>query len=322
MNVSEINSNSQFNANTQRTVDLLRPRCTNLINYNQLEYGINYFENNGFIFGQTRGINVQAIELEDGTTPQPGIVNFAHELGISQDKLVMPRLDRHTNKVLVIESASRLVHDKSQGRTVGYDPEHDTTYIDSLIVIESPETEGIVLGIHGADCPGIVGSGKLNNGNRFIFGLHAGRKGCLSGIIENTARELHRLGVINGSVRIAIGPGGQTLELPIETIQKEAATNQNQSTTSIWKESAVISYSKLSDRKKMVIYDNQADVIRRAQILLGPILAVNGSSIIDANTLTTQGLRSYRAMSVADNLNDKQMQQEKMGRNALFTFFN
>ena len=72
----------------------------------------------------------------------------------------------------------------------------------------------------------------------------------------------------------------------------------------------------------MVIYDNQADVIRRAQILLGPILAVNGSSIIDANTLTTQGLRSYRAMSVADNLNDKQMQQEKMGRNALFTFFN
>lgn len=320
--VSEVNSNAQLNTSAQRTVDYYRPILGTVIGLDQLQTGINYFSNNGFMFGQTLGIDVQGRTETNTQSPQPGIVAFAHELGVMQEKLVMPRLDAHTNKVLVVEDQTTLQYDQSQGRTVGFDSKEDTTLIDALIIKETPETKDVVLGIHGADCPAIVGSAELADGTRVIFGLHAGRKGCLSGIVENTASELIKLGVVPGSVRIAIGPGGQTLELPIETIKKEASINEHIETSNIWEQSAMISYSKVASGEDMVIYDNQADVIRRAQLVFGPLLADAGCTIIDANTLTSEGLRSYRAMTIASSAGDEVRKQEKFGRNAIFTRFN
>lgn len=322
LRVTDTHPNAQLNTSTHLTADLLRPRTGAVLDIDQLSPGLNYFDMYGHsVFGQTLGLDVQGRALDDGVTPQPGIVDFARQLCIQQDQLVMPRLDQHTTDVLVVDNRDQLLYDTAEGRVVGYNPAKDTTYIDALIIKESPETAGMVLGIAGADCPAIVGSARLQDGKRVIFGIHAGRKGCLGGIVENTAVALLEQGVIAGSVRIAIGPGGQTLELPLSVVQKEASANKHVASVGIWKQSAVSRFNAIDTRNPMIIYDNQADVIRRAQLAFGGLVAPSGCTIIDANTLTDRGLKSYRATTIAKAAGDHATVQEKTGRNALFTRF-
>lgn len=325
LRVTDTHPNAQLNTSTHRTAELLRPKAGNIISASELGIGINYFGMYGRnVFGQTYGIDVQGRTLEDGVTPQPGITEFAQNLGVRPDQLIMPRLDKHTTKVLVVKDRDQLCFVAAQGCSVGYDRTTDNTFIDALIIKENPETSQMVLGIHGADCPAIVGFAGLSDGTKVMFGLHAGRKGCLGGIVENTANVLLQMGVVSGSVRMAIGPGGQTLELPLDTVQAEAAVNSHDSTQGIWKNSAVVRYNGADSRKPMIIYDNQADVIRRVQIVFGDLglLAPSGCYVIDANTLTDEKLKSYRASTIAKAAGDEASVQNKFGRNALFARFN
>lgn len=321
LRVTEVNLDAQLNASTQNYADSLRPTNSNIITVDQLEYGVNYFRNRDFIFGQTFAVDVQPRTLSDGITPQPGVIEFAHELGIEQEQLIMPKLDNHTANVLVVDSPSQLQYIAAEGRNVGYDENINTTFIDALIIKESEETRDYVLAVGGADCPTVIGSAILIDGTRVIFGVHAGRKGCLGGIVENTAERLLSIGVVPGTVNIAVGPGGQTLELPLAIIEKEAGANQHPDTLDIWQESIAGEHSSIASKEHMVIYDNQADVIRRAQLAFQDLLAQDGMTIIDANTLTVPGLKSYRATTIAKKVGDIDSEQSKVGRNALFTRF-
>ncbi len=319
--ISPTNKNVHYNAGILRAGEITRHLEGCVVKESDLTPGINYFENHGFRFGQTAYIDVQPIASTDQELPQPGIIQFAKDLGIRQDQLVMPKLDRHTNKVLLVNSQKELKLERLEGRSVGFNLEENNTFIDSLIIQETEQTKDIVLAITGADCPSVVGRALLDTGDRVIFGIHAGRKGCLGGIVENTAEKLKVIGVLPGTVQLAVGPGGQALELPLETIEQEAALNLSSLTQDLWHKSSVISYSTRTDRKTMVIYDNQADVIRRTTISFNNLLASDGLSIIDANTVTSDRLKSYRAMTIAANSNNEVLKRSKIGRNALFTRF-
>lgn len=319
--ISPTNKNVHYNSGVLRLAEIGRPLSGYVLNSSDLDPGINYFENNGFIFGQTAEINVQPIPLFEENEPQPGITEFASELGIEQNQLVMPRLDKHTNKVLLVNGLDDLLYEQSEGRSVGFDSKENDTYFDSLIIQESEHTKEIVLAITGADCPSVVGKAVLDTGNRVIFGIHAGRKGCLSGIIEKTADKLNIMGVLPGTIQLAVGPGGQALELPLKTIKQEAELNEFSETKDLWALSTITKYSMLSNKQEVVVYDNQADVIRRTILSFGDLLSPNGLSIIDANTVTTDGLKSYRAMTIASKIEDESLKNQKIGRNALFTRF-
>ena len=321
LRIHDVHTNPQLNTQTHQYAKQIRPEKGRIIRTSELHPGLNEVIINGHVFGQTFDIDVEA-RSDDGVHPQAGIINFAAKLGIAQDKLVMPYLSDHTTNVKVISSPESLRYYPQEGRVTAYDYASESRSFDAVIITESDATQDYVLAITGADCPSVVGSGFLSNNTRFIFGIHAGRKGCLGGIIENTAEQLIEMGVEPGSVNLIIAPGGQTLELPLSVLDNDSQHNKHISTHDIWKESVVTSYSDIATKQRNVIYDNQADVIRRTLLAFGSLIENDESvAIIDANTLSEPGLKSYRGQTIAKNNNDVPTVQLKSGRNAIYTRF-
>jgi copper oxidase (laccase) domain-containing protein len=323
LRVSEIHPDSQLNTNTIRTANTYRQDAigdNTVVSAEQLKKGINYLTVAGVTVGQTFAIDVEP-RSDDGQNPQPGIIAFAKELGILQEQLSMPRLSQHTTNVLVVEGLKELNFTPEEGRLSGFDEETGSEFFDSLIIKRTTETEKLVLAITGADCPSVVGQAQLSDGTEVLIGIHAGRKGCLGGIIEKTADALRALDIIPGSLRLVVGPGGQVMELPLEVIEKEALQNSYAQTAEVWHDSITVEYSKIDTRKSTVVYDNHADVVRRTRLVFDGLFATDGLAVIDANTITTEGLKSHRAKTIAASKEDSLAVDSKLGRNALFTRF-
>jgi polyphenol oxidase len=64
-------------------------------------------------------------------------------------------------------------------------------------------TEGIAIGVTAADCGPIL---FADAGARVIGAAHAGWKGALTGVLEQTIEAMERLGADRGSLMVAIGP--------------------------------------------------------------------------------------------------------------------
>lgn len=65
------------------------------------------------------------------------------------------------------------------------------------------KTPGTVLGILTADCTPVV---FADDENKVIGAAHAGWKGALSGILENTIKKMEELGANKHNIKVAIGP--------------------------------------------------------------------------------------------------------------------
>lgn len=321
LRVHEVNNNPQLNTQTHDYARRLRPLDgATVVESAELLKGLNEFIVGNSIFGQTFDMDVEP-RSDDGDNPQAGIIAFADTLGIRQNQLIMPYLAKHTTNVLVVSDDEQLRYFPSEGRKTGYNADSDSIEYDALIIKKNQQTKQYVLAITGADCPSVIGSAQLDDGSEIIFGIHAGRKGCLGGIIENTAAELRKLGVKSGTMSILVSAGGQTLELPLSMIEAEAQQNNHTETADIWQQSVVTTYSRLDSRQENVIYDNQADAIRRTQLAFNDLLAEDAFAIVDANTLTERGLKSYRGLTIAKKAGDILTAEDKIGRNAIYTRF-
>lgn len=92
---------------------------------------------------------------------------------------------------------------------------HQIHSADVIIVDDRPETErpkadalvtdkpGIAIGILTADCGPVL---FCDPQNRIIGAAHAGWKGALSGILENTIAAMERLGASRANIIAALGP--------------------------------------------------------------------------------------------------------------------
>lgn len=65
---------------------------------------------------------------------------------------------------------------------------------------------GFALGILTADCAPVLFYGQKENGEAVIGAAHAGWKGALSGVLENTVTEMERLGAQKETIAACVGP--------------------------------------------------------------------------------------------------------------------
>jgi YfiH family protein len=117
---------------------------------------------------------------------------IAKKLGIKPDKL-FTLYQCHTNKVVIIDNIRNF---------------------DSAIKADALVTEkhGVAIGILTADCAPVLFSSK--NG-KIIGAAHAGWKGAIGGILENTVAEMYNLGANHEDIIAVIGPciSGESYEV-------------------------------------------------------------------------------------------------------------
>ena len=65
---------------------------------------------------------------------------------------------------------------------------------------------GIALGILTADCVPVLFAGQAAGGRPVIGAAHAGWRGAIAGVLEETVAAMRRLGAEPGTIRAAIGP--------------------------------------------------------------------------------------------------------------------
>lgn len=269
----------------------------------------------------------------NNSIPQEGITAFASILGIDSQDLLTPYPFNHTNRVIVVEGPGDVVFVADEGRTVPYDRNAENPYFDGIIVPKNEFTKDMVLSFTGADCVPIVGHAMSRSGQEFIFGMHAGRKGSLTGVIENTIQKLRELDIDFSTIQAVVGAGAQAIEIPVETLEKEVAQNPSDITkTLIGKtamemlDSSVVSvYSNINEHRHgntqnatKALFDNQLDAALRLRICLGD----NGTLFcVDANTITDDNFKSYRRQTMALQTGDKALADLKAGRNMTFVRF-
>lgn len=95
-------------------------------------------------------------------------------------------------------------------------PDHDTRPKADAMVTATP---GLVLGVLTADCgPVLFADGK----NRVIGAAHAGWKGALYGVLENTIAAMEALGAERSEIRAVLGPSisGKAYEVGPEFVER------------------------------------------------------------------------------------------------------
>ncbi|MGH1455554.1 MAG: peptidoglycan editing factor PgeF [Alphaproteobacteria bacterium] len=65
---------------------------------------------------------------------------------------------------------------------------------------------GIALGILTADCAPVLFYGQKSSGEPVVGAAHAGWKGSLCGVLENTILEMRRIGATQESIKTCVGP--------------------------------------------------------------------------------------------------------------------
>ena len=65
---------------------------------------------------------------------------------------------------------------------------------------------GLALSVLTADCTPVLFFGEKDGGEPIIGAAHAGWRGALGGVLENTVSAMVELGAVNGNIRACIGP--------------------------------------------------------------------------------------------------------------------
>jgi YfiH family protein len=65
---------------------------------------------------------------------------------------------------------------------------------------------GIAIGILTADCVPVLFVGEAPDGRKIIGGAHAGWRGAVTGVLDNTVAAMEGLGATRDTIRAAIGP--------------------------------------------------------------------------------------------------------------------
>ena len=66
------------------------------------------------------------------------------------------------------------------------------------------DVPGIALGVLTADCAPVLFSGTRNDGSPVIGAAHAGWRGAIGGVVENTLAQMYALGAVH--IQVSIGP--------------------------------------------------------------------------------------------------------------------
>jgi copper oxidase (laccase) domain-containing protein len=237
---------------------------------------------------------------------------IAEALGRDITDIVFINATNHTNQAVIVDSLAGLdpyteesvdgLITKSARKVLHWTIPHQPPESDPSLGVEVATYDGVILVgdelkdklilVTGADCTAVGIRGKLKSGEPFVAGIHAGRKGTLTGVIENTSKRLQFLGIDTKEVEVFIGPAAQDIELPLELIEREAGNDTS------WR--SFVSEPYTTDSGIKVTYNNQLDTARRVCEQLG--LDPSQLHIVDIDTVSDERTHSYRRdMSPARN---------------------
>ena len=163
-----------------------------------------YFTRTGGVSeGIYRGLNVGLGSKDERTHVNENRARVARWFGASPERLAT---------VHQVHSPDAVVIDESYD---GARPEADA------LVTATP---GIVLGVLAADCGPIL---FADPGNRVIGAAHAGWKGALTGVLENTVAAMEALGAERGNIVACLGPSisQASYEVGPEFVERFVAEN-------------------------------------------------------------------------------------------------
>lgn len=175
-----------------------------LSKYNFIEHG--FFTRNG---GVSKGL-YNSLNLGSGSKDSPENIKenrniICKKMGVTVDNLVT-LYQTHSNKCVYITNNNK----------------HLKYEADAMVTKE----KNIALGILTADCVPIL---LYETNNEIIAAVHAGWKGAISGIIENTILKMEKLGGNRDSIIASIGPciGVDSYEVDLKFKEKFISTAEN-----------------------------------------------------------------------------------------------
>ena len=137
---------------------------------------------NGFSKGIYKGLNCGRGSKDSKKNINKNLDFVSKKIKVSKDKLVL-MYQTHSNRVIIINNKNKnLVKFKA----------------DAILT----KIKGIALGVVTADCVPII---LFDSSNHIIGCIHAGWKGALSGIIENTIKKFRELSSQN-KIFATVGP--------------------------------------------------------------------------------------------------------------------
>ncbi len=163
---------------------------------------------------------IKALSLPDFDAPQISYGFFGRKGGVSTGiyASLNCRGGSEDDQKLVAENRKRVCE------ALGAKPESLLTlyqvHSDEAVLLEKPwkqtarpeadamvtKTKGLALGILTADCAPVLFHGKNAAGEAVIGAAHAGWKGALGGILDETVLMMKRAGALPESVKAMIGP--------------------------------------------------------------------------------------------------------------------
>tara|TARA_Y100000590_G_C15499588_1_gene931045 strand:+ start:206 stop:967 length:762 start_codon:yes stop_codon:yes gene_type:complete len=156
-----------------------------------------FSKKNGYSKGVYHSLNCGPGSKDKKENVKKNLDLVSEKFGIKRKNLVLMH-QTHSNKVIVINK-------KNKNKKI---------IADALVT----KSEGLAISVLTADCVPIILYDEINN---IIGCIHAGWKGAISGIIENTLNKFKEMN-INNKINAAIGPciGHESYEVGLEFYNK------------------------------------------------------------------------------------------------------
>jgi len=156
-----------------------------------------FSKKNGYSRGVYHSLNCGPGSKDKKENVKKNLDLVSEKFGIKRENLVLMH-QTHSNKVIVINK-------KNKNKKI---------IADALVT----KSEGLAISVLTADCVPIILYDEINN---IIGCIHAGWKGAISGIIENTLNKFKEMN-INNKINAAIGPciGHESYEVGLEFYNK------------------------------------------------------------------------------------------------------
>lgn len=269
----------------------------------KLPAGLHEFTGHGEVFWTDAGF--------DAAT-SIGKEQIASRLGVKLEQIISFSAAKHTNEVLIVDSQDGL-HRVSSAVNPSTNEVFEAGWSEPIVSVDNDQSLGSERGTYdgiiligkdnfkdnyllttGADCTPVGVRGVLRSGESFIAVVHGGRKGTMTGVMDNLAKRLQWLGAITDSIEIFVGPAAQAIEVPLDVLEKEGGDDNS------WRRGS-ISNAYTSEQSTRVLYNNQLDSVRR----LAEHLGVGGKSVhvINIDTVSDEAsgiLHSFRRDKTAE----------------------
>lgn len=282
----------------------------------------------GTNFGYSVGIDLEPkCSSPDNSVPRQEMIDFATELGVNNSELFTLYPFRHGDKAYIVQGVNGdSVYLADEGRSVAYDAKNEDPHIDGALVPSNEVTDSWAMSGTGADCATVGIEASTVAGKRVRALIHAGTKGSLTGIVENTIAKLFdTYDIKQSSMQVLVGAAIQAIEFPVNTLNDYISQNSNNDLgknvielMSAGSVLAITTDNNIDNPIERAVYNNQLDVALRLKLAIDESYLKRPIMVLNVNTLVDDRFKSYRGGQIAKRAGNVAVVGLNTGRNMTF----